>query len=116
MTHFEQLSRFPGLDARAWDLLVVDEAHTAASPTERHTALAAVAARARRIVAITATTQQPQIESFFMVWASQPLAILQGEQVLGRGLDCDGSKSTARFKGAIEAPGSLSSSRIPRFR
>jgi DNA-binding winged helix-turn-helix (wHTH) protein len=40
-------------------------------------------------VAVTATTQQPQIESFFMVWGSQPLAILQGEQVLGRGLDCD---------------------------
>lgn len=38
-----------------WDLLVVDEAHTAAAPTDRHTALAAVARRARRVVSITAT-------------------------------------------------------------
>src|SRR5450759_2758027 len=36
------------LDAQIWDLLVVDEAHTATSPTERHAALAEVAARARR--------------------------------------------------------------------
>jgi superfamily II DNA or RNA helicase len=39
----------------AWDLLVVDEAHTATAPTDRHAALVRFAARARRIVAITAT-------------------------------------------------------------
>ena len=33
----------------------MDEAHTAASPTERYSALAAVAIRARRVVLITAT-------------------------------------------------------------
>lgn len=38
-----------------WDLLVVDEAHTAAAPTERHAALARVASAARRVVIITAT-------------------------------------------------------------
>ena len=43
------------LDAHVWDLLVVDEAHIATSPTERYAALAAVAARARRVVTITAT-------------------------------------------------------------
>jgi hypothetical protein len=43
------------LDAHVWDLLVVDEAHTATSPTERYAVLAAVAARARRVVTITAT-------------------------------------------------------------
>ena len=43
------------LDAHVWDLLIVDEAHTATSPTERYAALAAVAARARRVVTITAT-------------------------------------------------------------
>ena len=43
------------LDAHVWDLLVVDEAHTATSPTERYAALASVAARARRVVTITAT-------------------------------------------------------------
>ena len=43
------------LHADVWDLLVVDEAHTATSPTERYTSLAAVAARSRRVVTITAT-------------------------------------------------------------
>ena len=38
-----------------WDLLVVDEAHTATAPTDRHAALSAIARRARRIVSITAT-------------------------------------------------------------
>jgi superfamily II DNA or RNA helicase len=38
-----------------WDLLVVDEAHGTVAPTERHAALAAIAARARRVVIITAT-------------------------------------------------------------
>src|SRR5205085_5151294 len=38
-----------------WDLLVVDEAHTAASPTDRYAAMSSVAARARRLVLITAT-------------------------------------------------------------
>src|SRR5213079_1843086 len=43
------------LEAHVWDLLVVDEAHTATSPTERYAALTSVAARARRVVTITAT-------------------------------------------------------------
>ena len=43
------------LAAGTWDLLVVDEAHGAAAPTERHAALAAIGARARRVVIITAT-------------------------------------------------------------
>ena len=43
------------LTAWTWDLLVVDEAHGAAAPTERHAALAAIGARARRLVIITAT-------------------------------------------------------------
>jgi superfamily II DNA or RNA helicase len=38
-----------------WDLLVVDEAHTAAAPTERHAALSAIARSALRTVLITAT-------------------------------------------------------------
>jgi superfamily II DNA or RNA helicase len=52
------------LDAQIWDLLVVDEAHTATSPTERHAALAEVAARARRIVTITATPYSGDTASF----------------------------------------------------
>ena len=43
------------LASQVWDLLVVDEAHTATSPTERYAALAAVASRSRRVVVITAT-------------------------------------------------------------
>jgi superfamily II DNA or RNA helicase len=38
-----------------WDLIVVDEAHTAAAPTDRHAALERFAERARRVVSITAT-------------------------------------------------------------
>jgi superfamily II DNA or RNA helicase len=52
------------LDAQVWDLLVVDEAHTATSPTDRHAALAAVAARARRVVTITATPYSGDPASF----------------------------------------------------
>ena len=38
-----------------WDLLVIDEAHTAAAPTARHAALAGIATHARRVITITAT-------------------------------------------------------------
>lgn len=38
-----------------WDVLVVDEAHVAASPTERYKAVDAVARRSRTVVLITAT-------------------------------------------------------------
>ena len=38
-----------------WDALVVDEAHTATAPTDRHAAIARFAANARRVIAITAT-------------------------------------------------------------
>jgi ERCC4-related helicase len=52
------------LERHVWDLLVVDEAHTATSPTERYAALAAVAARARRVVTITATPYSGDTASF----------------------------------------------------
>jgi superfamily II DNA or RNA helicase len=38
-----------------WDVLVVDEAHVAAAPTERYEAVHAIARRARTVVLITAT-------------------------------------------------------------
>lgn len=41
--------------SHVWDLLVVDEAHTATAPTDRHAAISAFAARSRRVIAITAT-------------------------------------------------------------
>ncbi len=43
------------LERQLWDALIVDEAHAAAAPTERHAALAIVASRARVVVLITAT-------------------------------------------------------------
>jgi superfamily II DNA or RNA helicase len=43
------------LTSLVWDLLIVDEAHTAMAPTDRHGALARVARRSRKVVAITAT-------------------------------------------------------------
>ena len=52
------------LEAQIWDLLVVDEAHTATSPTDRHAALSTIAARARRIVTITATPFSGDTASF----------------------------------------------------
>ena len=44
-----------GVAREIWDALVVDEAHGAAAPTERHGALMALSRRARRVVLITAT-------------------------------------------------------------
>ncbi len=43
------------LEYQTWDLLVVDEVHTAAAPTDRHRALAAIASRSRCVVLISAT-------------------------------------------------------------
>jgi superfamily II DNA or RNA helicase len=43
------------LRMHVWDLIVIDEAHTATAPTERHMALSAIAARARCVVGISAT-------------------------------------------------------------
>jgi superfamily II DNA or RNA helicase len=43
------------VQAHLWDLLIVDEAHGSTSPTDRHAALAAIAAHSRRVVSITAT-------------------------------------------------------------
>ncbi len=57
------------LDAHVWDLLVVDEAHAATSPTERYLVLAAVAARARRVVTITATPYSGDAAGFFSMAA-----------------------------------------------
>ena len=43
------------LQALIWDLVVIDEAHAATAPTERHAALSGIARRARRVVSISAT-------------------------------------------------------------
>lgn len=43
------------LEGLVWDLLIVDEAHLAAGPSDRHDAVAGLAARARRVLLLTAT-------------------------------------------------------------
>jgi superfamily II DNA or RNA helicase len=45
----------PAVAQQLWDLLVVDEAHTATAPTDRHSAIQRIASAARRVIAITAT-------------------------------------------------------------
>lgn len=55
------------LQSHVWDLLVVDEAHGAAAPTDRHTALARVSAQTRRIVALSATPFSGDASAFLSV-------------------------------------------------
>jgi superfamily II DNA or RNA helicase len=45
----------PSLEPLIWDLVVIDEAHMAMAPTDRHAAVRRIAARARQVVTITAT-------------------------------------------------------------
>ena len=52
------------IEAQAWDLLVIDEAHTTTVPTERFAAMARIAASSRRIVTITATPYSGNPASF----------------------------------------------------
>lgn len=78
------------LGRQMWDLLVVDEAHTAAAPTDRHTALAAIARRARRVVAITATPFSGDMASFASIaslgaaeWDAGPLFFRRSRTEVG---------------------------------
>jgi superfamily II DNA or RNA helicase len=64
------------LQSIAWDLLVVDEAHAVTSPTERHTAFAEIASRARRVVLITATPYSGEPANFESMLA---LGAVRGE-------------------------------------
>jgi superfamily II DNA or RNA helicase len=52
------------LEHMLWDVLVIDEVHTAASPTDRHAALAKLACRSRALVMISATPFSGDPESF----------------------------------------------------
>lgn len=46
---------FDGLPLRAWDLVVIDEAHDVAGLSDRHAACDALARRSRRVLLLTAT-------------------------------------------------------------
>ncbi len=52
---FKQPHILRSLRAALWDLVVVDEAHLACGLSERHAAVSLVAARARRVLLLTAT-------------------------------------------------------------
>ena len=54
----------PSMLTHTWDAVVVDEAHTAAAPTDRYLAVAAVARRARRTILITATPYSGDAAAF----------------------------------------------------
>jgi superfamily II DNA or RNA helicase len=47
-----------------WDLLVIDEAHTATAPTDRHAAIERFARHSRRVVSITATPYSGRVSGF----------------------------------------------------
>ncbi|MGH9409354.1 MAG: DEAD/DEAH box helicase, partial [Vicinamibacterales bacterium] len=52
------------LDTVTWDVLIVDEAHTAAAPTDRHAIVERIAARARVVAALTATPYSGDLSGF----------------------------------------------------
>ena len=52
------------LEATVWDVVVFDEAHALAGPSDRATAAAALAMRARRVVMLTATPHSGDEDAF----------------------------------------------------
>lgn len=52
------------LEPMVWDLLIVDEAHGVAGPSDRHAATALLAQRARTVVMLTATPHSGDEEAF----------------------------------------------------
>jgi len=62
-----------GLDAFTWDLLVIDEAHTASAGSDRGAAVAALARRARRVVLASATPHDGDPQRFAALCATGAL-------------------------------------------
>ncbi|PYR79912.1 MAG: hypothetical protein DMF86_02315 [Acidobacteria bacterium] len=54
----------PALASVSWDLLIADEVHAAAAPTDRHAALNALGVRSRAVVLITATPYSGDAAAF----------------------------------------------------
>jgi superfamily II DNA or RNA helicase len=52
------------LDGVLWDLVIADEAHTSAAPTDRHAVLAAIASASRRVVVVSATPYSGDTAAF----------------------------------------------------
>jgi superfamily II DNA or RNA helicase len=52
------------LPAAPWDLVIIDEAHDASGPSDRHAACGELARRARRLVLLTATPHSGESERF----------------------------------------------------
>jgi superfamily II DNA or RNA helicase len=58
LDYLKQPHVLPGLTSDIWDLLVLDEAHSACGASDRHAAADALAKRARRVLLLSATPHQ----------------------------------------------------------
>lgn len=102
------------LARQIWDLLVVDEAHTAAAPTDRHAALAAIAREARRVVSITATPFSGDIAGFESM-AALGAAERSGEPLLFRRSRADVGDPRARRHRFVPVRLTRAESRLQRL-
>lgn len=84
-----------------WDLLVVDEAHAAAAPTERHVALARIASSSRRIVIITATPYSGDVTGFASIMALGGVATDPDPLMFRRSRDEVGDRRKRRHRFAM---------------
>ena len=64
LDYLKQPHVISALPARPWDLVVIDEAHTACGDTDRHDACRAIATNARRVVLLTATPHDGEAARF----------------------------------------------------
>lgn len=70
-----------GLEGLPWDLLVVDEAHGAASHTDRHDAVDGLARRARHVILLTGTPHDGDAHRFarlLSLGGTDPLLVVRG--------------------------------------
>lgn len=84
-----------------WDLLVVDEAHAAAAPTERHAALARIASVSRRVVIITATPYSGDAQGFASMMALGGSATEADPLMFRRSRDDVGDRRRRRHRFAM---------------
>ena len=79
----------PAVAACAWDVIVVDEAHGLAGDSDRHEAVAALAARAPYVVLLTATPHNGDVRAF------RSLCAIGGEPRTAAGVSPDAARRPA---------------------
>ena len=87
---------FDALPAIGWDLLVVDEAHTACGDSERHERCAQLAASARRVVLLTATPHDGDPIKFQRLLALGSIVTSRDPLVVFRRTRADANLVTSR--------------------